>query len=201
MHMVQRLLVVIKPIIVLFVCITFVYGTTSYSDAIDSPDDSTVSLEEEIKILKIEVETLSALFNIHKANFTHEPSVIAFDPANPGGFQIVDAGITTFLVQIDHIEPYLTGYKVHFQIGNKDNATYSDPTVKVSWAPSRPKTLDKLLNSDWMSNIQEREKKIPKDLLPGTWTACTLLVTPATPETFGYLSLSVQVEEIKLFIE
>lgn len=111
------------------------------------------------------------------------------------GYQRLDSNCGIFLVSVQEVKPYLDGCKITFHIGNPSAVLYSGFRLKIRWG----KRWEKGENySNWVKQLQEKEQKFTEELKPGWWNKVVVTVSPAKPDQFGYLDLSMETDMVKL---
>ncbi|MFL6311260.1 MAG: hypothetical protein ACJ71W_04065 [Terriglobales bacterium] len=114
-------------------------------------------------------------------------------------FQRLDTDSGIVLVSVEDAAPYLNGYKVHLSIGNPSSMGYSGYKLKVRWG----KTYDfnkytEESYTEWDKSIQEKEISFTQKLDPGVWNPAELILTPASPDQLGYMTLASSTNTVSL---
>ena len=111
------------------------------------------------------------------------------------GYQRLDSDCGSFLLSVQEVKPYLDGCKITFHIGNPSAVLYSGFRLKIRWG----KRWEKGENySNWLNQLQEKEQKFTEELKPGWWDKVVVTVSPAKPDQFSYLELSMKTDMVKL---
>lgn len=119
---------------------------------------------------------------------------VVLEPSEKG-YQRLDSDCGIFLVSVQEVKPYLDGCKITFHIGNPSAVLYSGFRLKMRWGKRREKG-EKI--SNWLKQLQEKEQKFTEELKPGWWNKVVVTVSPAKPDQFGYLDLSMETDIVKL---
>lgn len=73
--------------------------------------------------------------------------------------------------------------------------TFNGVKVQVQWGEAY--TKDKNPN-DWINSLKSEEIEINKPLLPGVWNKVTVVLSPATANETGFISLSLVTNRVYL---
>jgi len=102
---------------------------------------------------------------------------------------------------VKDVVPYLTGYKLHLAVGNPLSARYSSPHLKVRWGKLYDYShYTEASFNEWKEGIQEKEVSLTDVLDAGTWNNIELILTPATSEQLGFVTLSMGTDTVKLAV-
>jgi hypothetical protein len=126
-----------------------------------------------------------------------------FDPAADEGFSRIDTSVGTLAVAIREVKPHADGVKVRLHVGNLTSATVSGGKFKAKWGPRMSKVESgewQTTYVQWQKKLHEQESNFTQELRPGTWNNLTLTLPGVPPEQFGYLELSLDTSQIKLFV-
>lgn len=157
------------------------------SDAIDAINSKLAVLDQRMTTLE---NTVSGM----------DVSVAAFDPTEPGPYQYIHTNAGDFMVSLHNVAPYLDGQKVTLDIGNPQAAQYNGVTLNISWAPRQPdKNAGLATTLDWYNKIKSKTISITTVLLPGHWNRVSFVIAPAKSDDFGYLTVSITANEIRLY--
>jgi len=114
-------------------------------------------------------------------------------------YQRLDLDNGFLLVSAQDAVPYLNGYTIRLNIGNPTSAGYAGFKAKISWAKAYDFTkYTKESYDEWQKSTQEKEISFTDVLEAGTWTPIELIVTPATAEQLGYVTLSLSTDTVRL---
>jgi Protein of unknown function (DUF3251) len=115
-------------------------------------------------------------------------------------YQRVDTDNGFLLVSVEEAVPYLNGYKLLLTIGNPLSASYAGFKAKVKWAKVYDyKQYSPASYEEWQKGVQEKEVPFTDVLESGSWNKIALIVTPATAEQLGYVTLSLTTNAVKLY--
>lgn len=120
----------------------------------------------------------------------------SLSPGNDG-YQFVRTNGITFLVSLGAVTPFADGQRVTFLVGNPYSATFSNPTVRVRWAP-RPELAAVADEGDGQRARREKEERVLTDLRPGKWTDVAVTLAPAKPEDVGQLEFEMDMSSVML---
>lgn len=157
-----------------------------------------------IKAMKKDISDLQAMqkdisdldSRVAMLEITKSPyNTVLLDPSEKG-YQRLDSNCGFILVSVREVKPYLDGCKITFHIGNPSSVLYSGFRLKIRWGKRREKGGN---IGNWAKQLQEKEQKFTEELKPGWWNKVVVTVSPAKPDQFGYLELSMQTDMIKLF--
>ena len=111
------------------------------------------------------------------------------------GYQRLDSNCGIFLVSVQEVKPYLDGCKITLHIGNPASVTYSGFTLRIRWGKrfEKGETF-----ASWQKQLHEKEQKFTEELKPGWWNKVVVTLSPAKPDQFGYLDLSMETDMVKL---
>jgi len=159
-------------------------------------------LRGQITALQKKVETLesrvSFIFVLLKDKQDRQDSV-TLDLSEPT-YQRLDTDNGFLLVSAEQAVPYLNGYKLLLKIGNPLSVSYSGFKAKVRWAKSYDYKQYTTESYDaWQKSIQEKEISFTDVLERGTWNKIDLIVTPATAEQLGFVSLSISTDTVRMY--
>lgn len=155
------------------------------------------TLEREIGELQTNVIALQGQVGVLEMN-QQSYAVADFDPVNSKGYWRVDSNTGTFLLSIKNIAPYVDGFKVTCNFGNPSAVTYNGFTLKAKWGPRFEPKSKKMTYTQWQASLQEKEFKMTESLRAGSWNPVSFVVSPATADSFGYLELSLQTDQLSL---
>lgn len=165
-----------------------------------SVEDQSTRIEELEKKLKEAELQISFLIQLERGRDSYKRAT--FDPAADQGFERIDTSVGTFVVSIQEVKPHADGVKVRLHVGNLTSATISGGTFKAMWGPRMRKAEGAALAqtyTEWQMALLEKEVNFTEELRPGTWSNLTLTLSGIQPEQFGYLALSLDTRQIKLF--
>lgn len=159
---------------------------------IDSLKDSVASLEREVKALESSGLALQEQVEEHNSAI--------FDPASSRGYHRLDTTTGMFLLSIQSVAPYLDGYRVTCNFGNPSSATFKGFKLRAKWGPRSPMRQNdhKMTYSQWQAALQEKELSLTETLRAGWWNPVSFVLSPAKPDEFGYLELSMETGEVSL---
>jgi hypothetical protein len=114
-----------------------------------------------------------------------------FDPATLGNYQRLDSEITSVFTSLDQVERYLDGYKLEFRIANPTAMTINGFKLTVTWATRfKQKESDFKSWYAWVKTWKTKNLDFTQDLVPGRWTAVSVMIPDTKPEDFGFLRVS-----------
>lgn len=119
-----------------------------------------------------------------------------FDPAAATAFQRLDTTVGPLAISIEDVKSHADGVKVRLNVGNVTSATFSGGLFKIKWGSRFEKGANYM---EWQKARRETEHKFTNDLRPATWNQVTLTLPGLPPDKFGYLELSVETDQIKLY--
>ncbi len=170
----------------------------SACDAEERAQNAEAAVEQqrtEVDALKKRIDDLEV--KVWVLETTKNPYQTAvFDPASNEGYQRLDSTCCSFAVSIESVKPNADGAKVRVNVGNFTSATFRAGTFKIKWGPRRDKATP---YSEWQKSINEKDQKFLDDLLPGRWNKVDLVLPGVPPDKLGYLELSLDTSEIRLF--
>lgn len=133
--------------------------------------------------------------NLHESLTSDPYKTAIFDPADPGGYSRLDSDGGTFLVSLVNADRYLDGYRVTMHFGNPSSATYAGFKLKAKWGARYEKGGD---YSAWSAALREKSLDLTTDLDAGSWNKVSFVLSPAKPEEFGHLELSITTNTVRL---
>lgn len=162
----------------------------SYQSEIESLNRRVSALENKLKKLQGKVSADEFFLTLKADRHT---SILLH--TNSHGYELLDGGEGIFLISVEKVKPYLTGYQITIQVGNTSEAKYSDAAFTLEWGPTYEKGES---GKQWMKKLQTVKQNATRPLYPGTWTPITFILTPATARDLDYLSLSMSATELSL---
>ena len=104
------------------------------------------------------------------------------------------------LISVESAEPYLTGYKLHFRIGNPLAANYAGFKAKVKWSKAYDYAkYTQASFEEWKKGVQEKEFDLTDLISSGSWTPVEIILAPATAEQLADVELSISTDTIRLY--
>lgn len=179
----------------------FALACVSQSDPrlkkVEELDKAITALSNEVKDAQSTIGTLQT--DVTLLQLGAEPYKSAtFDPGNPGGYQRIDTTGGTFLVSFQNAVPYVDGFKVTCNFGNPSSGTFNGFKLKAKWGP-RFDRKDKSLNyAQWQASLREKELSLTDSLKAASWNPVSFVLSPAKPDAFGYLELSMDTDNVSL---
>ena len=167
------------------------------------PDaDLPFAKESDVQTLRERVSKLEGrVFAIEYANSLH--AAAWFDPTGDKSYQRVDTDVASFLVVLQHVQPYLDGQRVTLLIGNPNNVVFSGLEIHAMWtkrvpdAKLAPQQLEKAWN-EYNSSQREKNITLTDTLRPGYWNKVSFTVAPAKADDFGALGIGLKVNSLRL---
>ena len=154
------------------------------------------AMQKDISDLQAMQKDISDLqFRIAMLEITKDPYKTAVFEPSEKGYQRLDSDCGIFLVSVQEVKPYLDGCRTPFHIGNPSAVIYPGFTLKIKWVKRREKG-EKF--GDWQKQLQEKQQKFAEELKSGWWNKVVVTVSPAKPDQFGYLDLSMETDIVKL---
>lgn len=188
-------------------CAWFVVsGCQQASSPTDDPRVATLSLEVaalQTVITKMQRDQkflLTRVVQAEKQIKTNAPKTeIEFDPSSTS-YQRVDGDLGTFAVAIGDVRQFADGVRVTLKLGNLSAVTYSGARLTLEYGARAPSDMDTDLDvaAKWLESLQERTEKITAKLAPGRWNPVQITLPKIDAKEFGYLSVSVETDEISL---
>lgn len=166
----------------------------SIEQSVEAQNTRIEALEEKLRQAELKLFFLELSKDPYKS--------ATFDPAADEGFGRIDTSVGAFAVSIQEVKPHADGVRVRLHVGNLTSATVSGGTFKAKWGPRMPKAEGSAWAAsygEWQKLLQEKDAKFTEELKPGTWNNLTLTLPGIPPEQFGYLELSLDTSQIKLF--
>ncbi|HWE51412.1 MAG TPA: hypothetical protein VG273_16590 [Bryobacteraceae bacterium] len=158
------------------------------------------TLTDQISDLQKKVAALTRSLNdLRKSVWVLEsqlPKSVEFDPASPGPYLRIDGGSAPLLISLGTVEPYLDGYKFTVLIGNPTTATFNGFELTAKWAPRLGAEPDADALMKWFDSQRSKTFSRTEALPPGRWTAVDLIVPTTKPQQFGWLELSIALDQI-----
>ena len=114
-------------------------------------------------------------------------------------FQRLDTNSGLVLVSFEDAVQYLNGYKIHLTIGNPSSMGYSGYKLKIRWG--RAYDFNKYTEAsyvEWDKSIQEKEISFTEKLDPGVWNPAEVILTPASADQLGYMTLTISTATVSL---
>lgn len=158
----------------------------------------------DLKALESKADALSARLNLVQKDvnglvLTHFDDA-TFNPSSKGYSPVVTP-VGTFFIELEKITPYADGQRLTFKVGNIQSIDYRDPTFTVSWGTRRPDISDADYQTAWPAwygSVRTKEEKTFVRLRAGHWSRVNIVVSPATSEQVGYISLRMGVETVSM---
>lgn len=125
-----------------------------------------------------------------KDSFVLRREWAGFDPGSSKGYRRINTMSGFFLIDLERVEPYLNGVRVHIKIGNLMFATFHGFKLKVKWQ----ETLDFIDERE----MKEEEISFTESLKAGHWNRIDFVLSPADPTKLGYLGLSIETDTVSL---
>jgi hypothetical protein len=124
---------------------------------------------------------------------------VEFDPSSTS-YQRVDGDLGTFAVAISDVRQFADGVRVTLKLGNLSAVTYSGARLTLEYGARTPSDMGTDLDAaaKWLESLQERTEKITTNLAPGRWNPVQITLPRIDAKEFGYLSVSVETDEISL---
>ena len=70
--------------------------------------------------------------------------------------------------------------------------------LKLKWGPRRDSSAKGFDERSWRASLQEKELAMRETLRPGAWNPVSFALAPADIDTFGYLELSMETDDVSL---
>jgi hypothetical protein len=119
-------------------------------------------------------------------------------PRSVGNYSRVDSGSVDLLVLVEDVTPYLDGYKLTLQIGNPTSALLTNARLDVSWGNKlSPNSTDADFKK-YLETFRQSEFPVNGDLKPGMWTRTEIILSPASRDSFGEVSIGINVPAVVL---
>jgi|SRR5665213_1831783 len=114
--------------------------------------------------------------------------VTVLEPSRPNIYQPVrlDSSGLILLVSIEHVEPYLDGYKIVLSIGNPSSAKLSGYDLTSSWSYDEARYRKK--RSDTFTGTLE----------PGTWTKTELILPETSGSELRFVAIGIKATNVML---
>jgi hypothetical protein len=158
--------------------------------------DLRLKIAEEL-IKSLETDTKSLNSDVFKLQLSSEPFKTAeFDPGGPGGYGRIDATGGYFLVVLENATPYVDGFRVTFRVGNPSSVTFDGLKVHAKWGPRADMKDPKFNWTAWQESMREKDIDLPDTLRAGAWNRVSFVLSPAKPEQFGYVALSLDTNKV-----
>jgi hypothetical protein len=100
-------------------------------------------------------------------------------------------------VSIQNVTPYVDGFRVTCNFGNPSSATFNGFKLKAKWGPRLPKDKNMTI-AQWEAANREKELSLTNILQAGSWNPVSFVLSPAKPEEFGRLALSMDTDNVSL---
>jgi len=123
------------------------------------------------------------------------------DLASTGGYVPVRGRFGVFLVSVKNVEPYLDGYRVTFEVGNPQYATFSNLKIKTVWGSKfeySKATNDVNYVENYNASLKRKEFSQADKLLPGSWNKVSIVLSPAKSDELAAFSISFDAETVSL---
>jgi len=160
----------------------------------NATSDRLAALEKKVSALEGSVSFSKYLINQKQNKY----ETIQLDPSSRT-FQRIDGDVSTFLVLVDDVSPYLNGYRIKLKIGNPSDAQFSNAKLKVRWARSYDfSNYSAESYKQWESSIQEKEVPLNDNLVAGSWNSVTVDLVPCAANEMGFLELSITTPSVIL---
>jgi hypothetical protein len=170
-------------------------------NAVGPPDTRSLlkkieSLEKKVADLESAMEANADLIGQYGSEiYRLKHAEAELDPASPDKYQRIETAVGPLLVSLGKAEPYLDGYKVQLQIGNPLAAQFSGFTVSTFYAPRQRKD-EKFL--EWIRKRKGKDFVFTQTLISSRWNIVELIFPDVTPDAFGYLKVSISVNQVIL---
>jgi hypothetical protein len=162
---------------------------------VDALEKDVSELKETVASLQTAISAAEVNTDLLRASLNPYDTAV-FDPANSHGYSRLDTTGGTFLVSIKNVQPYVDGFRVTCNFGNPSSATFAGFKLKTKWGPRRD--FKKMKVGEWEAQLREKELALTDTLRAGSWNPISFVLSPAKPEEFGYLELSVETNTISL---
>lgn len=176
-----------RKIFILSFIVLILCGCTQ--NQVDDLKKSVASLKSQNADLQNEINQLNMRL------FFLQNSYAAFTPSSKG-YSTLKANVGTFIVALKKITPYANGYQATFTIGNPSLMTFDGAVATLEWGQPYQKGENYL---EWLNSLKSEQIKIEKPILPGVWNVVTFVLSPATAEDTGFISLALQTDQIFLY--
>lgn len=156
---------------------------------IDAHDDEIQKMT--VRIAELEKDRLD--HNLRIADLETGYKTGWFKPGDKG-FVRIDSEIGSFFVSMTDIVPYANGYKASFNIGNPNQALYTNPILRVKWGPA-------FGNSEAVkAGAKERSNQITilSNLKPGTWNRVSVIMAPAEKNEIESIQVSLETPTVSM---
>lgn len=169
-------------------------GTKGAVPSIGALQEKIAALEKEVNELK----TTTSVNSFLVSQKTESHTSVLLDPSNHT-FQMLDGSVSTFLVLVQDVSPYLNGYRVTLNVGNPEDAAFSNVTFTIRWAKAydyKHYSVDSY--EKWRKSINEKEVTLTTNLLAGSWNTVTMDLVPCNADQIGYMELSMKTPSVVL---
>jgi hypothetical protein len=176
--------------------------TKSTSGTVSASTKDIAELRAQVKDLQVKVQQLDSQITFYYkllADKQDRKDSVSLDLSEKT-YQRLDVDNGFLLISVESAEPYLTGYKLHLNIGNPLLVTYPGFKAKVKW--SKAYDYSKFTSpsfEEWKKSVQEKEFDLPNSLSSGNWNPVELVLAPATPEQLGDVELSITTNIVRLY--
>lgn len=161
-------------------------GYTDIESKLKSQDDRITDIDAMINLitgLSNRVQTLEQIQFSQTGYFTPTDTK----------YRTIHTNLGNFMVSLDDVVKYAGGYKLSFNIGNPNFASYTNVNIKLHWNTTlNPNT------KDWVKTMRSKEDTILSPLLPGSWNKVTEIISPATEKEIGFISLELEPNILEL---
>lgn len=192
--------------IVTLVVFTFLhpwaFGQTKVQSSSPSSQREILELRGQIAALEKKVEELEGRMNVayillkDKQDRTDSVTLDLTETT----YQRLDTDNGFFLISSEQAVPYLNGYKIPLKIGNPLSVAFSGFKAKVRWAKAYDyKQYTPESYEAWQKSIQEKEILFTDVVEKGTWNKVEMILSPATAEQLGFVTLSLSTNTVRMY--
>jgi outer membrane murein-binding lipoprotein Lpp len=146
------------------------------------------SMQNQINQLQNDLSQLSSQVSQLNKNYA------VFTPGS-NGYSTIYSAAGYFIVSLVSLKKYANGYRATFDIGNPNLITFNGIKLKVVWGEVYSNDKNYI---NWVNSLKTEEIEINKPLIPGVWNKITVVLSPATANETGFISLSVITNQVYL---
>jgi outer membrane murein-binding lipoprotein Lpp len=184
-----------KKFFLIYVIAVIILSGCSPDNNGNNKNEEISNLDTQIARVQNQINQLQNDFNQLSNKFSESHQGYAIFTPSSKGYVTIQANVGYFVVSLDSLKKYANGYRAIFNIGNPNLITFNGIKVRVEWGEAYTKDKD---TATWLNSLRSEEIEINKSLLPGVWNKIAVVLSPATANETGIITLSLTANNIFL---
>lgn len=117
---------------------------------------------------------------------------VGYSPAfvSEGSYGLARTSFGAIVISVDHVQPYLDGFKATIDIGNPTTATFDGAEVEIGWG--LPYGTNKKAWDEITKSKKAQKFKVTNRFLPASYTRLEVLLSPATAAEVKTLNIGIR---------